>query len=158
MRGSDDFYFLRFEHRPLTPEQLDYLVRCAERAAREYRTRSLRSLCVAVLTLLRSAASGVRGVVRPLGNRAAAAASERWSAYAAWRTRRAAVRELAALDDRTLKDLGLTRSEIESVVYRQDATRVRERAIAVARRCPPAARPGTAISRRSPPSMAQDAA
>jgi uncharacterized protein YjiS (DUF1127 family) len=154
MRGSDDFYFLRFEHRPLTPEQLNYLIRCAEQAAKGYRTRILRSLGVAVMALPRSAASGVRGVVRALGNRAAAAASEGWSGYTAWRKRRAAVGELAALDDRTLKDLGLTRSEIESVVYGRDATRSRERPITAARRCPP----GAGVGRGPPSPMAKNAA
>jgi uncharacterized protein YjiS (DUF1127 family) len=32
--------------------------------------------------------------------------------FAAWRQYRAAVRELAHLDDRTLRDIGLTRSDI----------------------------------------------
>jgi uncharacterized protein YjiS (DUF1127 family) len=152
MRASDDFYFLRFEHRPLTPEQLDRLQRHAERAAKEYRARILRSLGVAALASLRSAAEGGRTIVRALGDRAAAAASRRWRAYAAWRERRAAVRELAALDDRTLKDLGLHRSEIESVVYRRDAAR------SPARRCPPAARAGARSNRRPAPSLEKSAA
>ena len=155
MHASDDFYFLRFEHRPLTPEQLDQLKRAAGRAAREHRARMLRGLGIAVLASLRSAARGVRGITRALGQRAAAVASAGWSAYAAWRERRAAVRELAALDDRTLRDLGLTRSEIEYVVGRRDSARWSERP-AQARNG--AARAVTATNRPPAPSVAKRAA
>ena len=155
MHASDDFYFLRFEHRPLTPEQLDQLKRAAERAAREHRARMLRGLGIAVLASLRSAARGVRGITRALGQRAAAVASAGRSAYAAWRERRAAVKELAALDDRTLRDLGLTRSEIEYVVGRRDSARWSERP-AQARNG--ATRAVTATNRTPAPSVAKRAA
>ena len=46
-------------------------------------------------------------------------------AYARWRERREAVRELHALDDRSLRDIGVSRSEIEWVVSSQQAARVR---------------------------------
>src|SRR5262245_26906398 len=87
MHASDDLYFLRFEHRPLTPEQLDQLKRAAGRAAREHRARMLRGLGIAVLASLRSAARGVRGIAHALGDGAAAVASAGWSAYAEWRER-----------------------------------------------------------------------
>jgi uncharacterized protein YjiS (DUF1127 family) len=154
MHASDDFYFLRFEHRPLTPEQLDQLKRAAGRAAREHRARLLRGLGIAALASLRSGVCGARAITRALGHRAAAVASAGWSAYADWRERRAAVKELAALDDRTLRDLGLTRSEIEYVVNR-DAARSSKRQ-APAR--PGAAGAGTATNRRPAPSIARRAA
>jgi uncharacterized protein YjiS (DUF1127 family) len=38
-------------------------------------------------------------------------------AYLDWRLRRATVRILTSMDDRMLRDIGMTRSEIHSVVY-----------------------------------------
>jgi len=154
MHASDDFYFLRFEHRPLSPEQLDQLKRAAGRAAREHRARLMRGLGIAALASLRSAASGVRGLMRALGHRAAATASAGWSAYADWRERRAAVKELAALDDRTLRDLGLTRSEIEYVV-RRDVARSPKRQAPARQFTAPA---GPAANRRPAPSIGKRAA
>jgi uncharacterized protein YjiS (DUF1127 family) len=154
MHASDDFYFLRFEHRPLTPEQLDQLKRSTGRTAREHRARLVRNLGIAALASLRGAARGVGRIIRWLAHRAAAIAGERWRAYADWRERRAAVKELAALDDRTLRDLGLTRSEIEFVV-RRDSARSSERQ-APARQG--AARAGTAANRRPAPSIEKRAA
>jgi uncharacterized protein YjiS (DUF1127 family) len=46
-------------------------------------------------------------------------------AYARWRERREAVRELHSLDDRSLRDIGVSRSEIEWVVSSQQAARMR---------------------------------
>ena len=46
-------------------------------------------------------------------------------AYARWRERREAVRELHALDDRSLRDIGVSRSEIEWLVSSQQPARVR---------------------------------
>jgi len=42
-----------------------------------------------------------------------------WIGYWTHRARRATVFVLHTLDDRTLKDIGMDRSEIESVVYSQ---------------------------------------
>jgi uncharacterized protein YjiS (DUF1127 family) len=48
-------------------------------------------------------------------------------AFGTWRTRRAAIAQLHALEDRDLNDIGISRSEIESVVYfgGRDPTRLR---------------------------------
>lgn len=42
-----------------------------------------------------------------------------WERFWIWKAARATVFILHALDDRTLKDLGMDRTEIESVVYGQ---------------------------------------
>lgn len=116
---TEDLYFLRFEHRPLTPEQWNLLRRSAVRRARESRAQMVRSLFGALLMSIRRAAKGGRA----LSSRAATAARRRWRSYATWRERRRAIKELGGLEDRMLKDMGLHRSEIESVIYGSDASR-----------------------------------
>ncbi len=106
MDPNDEFYFLTFEHQPLTPEQMDRLQREAVRAAKQARAQAVRRMLHAIA---RSPRAIVRYGLDTIGRW--------WTAYVGWRERRAAVKELGGLDDRTLKDLGLHRSEIESVVY-----------------------------------------
>jgi uncharacterized protein YjiS (DUF1127 family) len=43
-------------------------------------------------------------------------AAAAWSRYMAWQMRRASARILRALDDRMLRDIGLTRGEIDRAV------------------------------------------
>jgi uncharacterized protein YjiS (DUF1127 family) len=107
MCESDEFYFLRFEHRPLTPAQWNLIEQDAIRRARRERVRTLRRLFGSIARALQAVAGTLLGK-----------GAEWWSRYARWRQFRAAVRELSRLDDRALKDLGLHRSEIESVVYK----------------------------------------
>jgi uncharacterized protein YjiS (DUF1127 family) len=97
-----------FDHCKLTPEQWDALKRRATRDAQAVRTQALRDLFAVVPLALRTA--------RTLGLALRAAAARSWTRYLCWRERRAAVHELAALDDRTLRDLGIHRSEIETVI------------------------------------------
>ena len=53
----------------------------------------------------------------PLGRKVADLTRQAWSGYWTRRAERATVALLQSLNDRTLKDIGLDRSEIESVVY-----------------------------------------
>jgi uncharacterized protein YjiS (DUF1127 family) len=59
------------------------------------------------------------------GPRVAQYLRELWRAYWAHRARRASILLLSSLDDRTLADIGLARSEIESVVREKSRQRLR---------------------------------
>jgi uncharacterized protein YjiS (DUF1127 family) len=111
------------------------------RRAEAARAQALRDLAGIVLRPLRIAARAV-----------AATAGKWWRAYALRRERNAAMRELHALDDRELKDIGINRSEIWWVVSCQDDTRLRDATIAAnrSRRRDPAA--GTGMTSKPQPS------
>ncbi|MEX0810056.1 MAG: DUF1127 domain-containing protein [Dongiaceae bacterium] len=44
-------------------------------------------------------------------------AADAWTSYRAWSELRRATRHLASLDDRLLRDIGVSRSEINRMVY-----------------------------------------
>jgi uncharacterized protein YjiS (DUF1127 family) len=115
-----------FDYGNLTPEQWFELRGRIESQARAARTRALRDLLRNGIAWLRAAGNGAREAAHLAAGFLAGVPRRWWGAYAARRERRAAVRELAALDDRTLKDIGLSRSEIEYVVYGQAIGRWRE--------------------------------
>jgi uncharacterized protein YjiS (DUF1127 family) len=144
-RQEDDF-----DYRNLTPEQWDALKRRATHDAQAVRTQALHGLFGVVPRTLRA--------VRTLDRALAVAAGRCWTRYIRWRERRAAVRELAALDDRTLKDLGLHRSEIETVISGREA-RPRLGQITVLRQCESGApsRPRN-YHRASAPALGKNAA
>ena len=101
------------DNRRLTPEQWAELSHRVAREAHAARAQSLRTSLRALFGVLRR--PGVpTGLV-------AAAAREWWTAYGTWLERRRAVRALGALDDRSLKDMGMHRSEIESAVLGQSS-------------------------------------
>ena len=128
----------------LTFEQWERRKQQIVRRAEVARARALRGLVGGVLRGLRTAASAV-----------AATAGKWWRAYALRRERNAAVRELYGLDDRTLKDIGINRCEIEWVVDGEDATRLRDATIEAnrSRRRDPAA--GPSMTPRPEPSAKQ---
>ena len=125
-----------FVFNELTYEQWERRKQQIIRRAEVARAQALRGLVGAVLRGLCTAAWA-----------GAATAGKWWRAYALRRERNAAVRELHGLDDRTLKDIGINRSEIEWVVGGQDDTRLRDASIAAnrSRRRDPAAGTGTAL-------------
>jgi len=104
MRSDGDF-----DYRKLTPEQWAELKQCIMREAHAARAQSLRALYRPVLGSSRSAGIAWRYL--------SSTAGKWWAAYDAWLERKRAVRALCALDDRSLKDMGLHRFEIESVVF-----------------------------------------
>src|SRR6516225_10111012 len=107
-----------FVFNELTHDQWERRKQQIIRRAESARARALRGLLYAVLRGLRTAAWA-----------AAAAAGNWWRAHLHRRERNTAVRELRALDDRALKDIGINRSEIEWVVDGEDATRLRDATI-----------------------------
>jgi len=130
-----------FYYNGLTPDEWVKARQRIIRRAEAARARALRDLAGAVLRPVQTLATAV-----------AAVAGKWWRAYIRRRERNAAVRELHALDDRTLKDIGINRSEIESVGDRRDDTRLRDATIAAnrSRRRDPTA--GTGMTSRPQPS------
>jgi uncharacterized protein YjiS (DUF1127 family) len=136
MCDNDQFYFLRFEHRPLTPQQWEVLRQHTLRNAHRERAAAWRRTFAWIAHL-------PPRVVAALGNA--------WAAYAGWRARRNAIHELSALDDRMLRDMGLHRSEIEGVVYGGEVERGTEAKVAAVVRhseLRPAARANPAPAQR----------
>jgi uncharacterized protein YjiS (DUF1127 family) len=110
----------------LTPEQWQRARQQILSRAQAARAQALRDLASSVVHLLRAALGSGAAVAK-----AVIAKASKWlRAYALWRERKAAARELHALDDRTLKDMGVSRSEIEWVVRGPHATRLRDATIA----------------------------
>jgi uncharacterized protein YjiS (DUF1127 family) len=124
-----------FVFNELTHDQWERRRQQIIRRAEADRARALRGLVDAVRRGLRTAAGAVFAV-----------AGNWWRAYLRRRERNAAVRELRGLDDRTLRDIGINRSEIEWVVDGEDATRLRDATITAnrSRRRDPTAGAGTA--------------
>ena len=112
-----------FDYKSLPPEECDKLRKQAVRRAHLARGRALRHVIGSGVRALRAAAGAAAETV-------VTTARTWWRAYALWRERSRTVRELRALDDRTLRDIGVNRSEIEWVVYGGDATRLRDASIA----------------------------
>ena len=126
------------DYKGLTPDEWDRARQRILSRAQAARASALRELGGALLHPWQAAFASVAAIA------AAALATGRkaWGAYARWRERRVAVQELHALDDRTLRDIGISRSEIEWAVSSQEAARLRAATKAASRRqhWPPADR------------------
>jgi uncharacterized protein YjiS (DUF1127 family) len=94
----------------------------------------MRDLASGMLSIVQAAARNGRCMVSLLADRAAKLFGDSWQAYAIRRERRAAVRALSALDDRMLRDIGLGRSEIESVICDPERLMARDPAFARSQR------------------------
>ena len=88
------------------------------------RAQASHDLGDAGLRTLQAATGGGAAIIRTLAKAVLAAAGKWWRAYNIRRAHIAAARELHALDDRTLRDIGVSRSEIKwVVVHGRDAPR-----------------------------------
>jgi uncharacterized protein YjiS (DUF1127 family) len=111
MQASDeDDLWTTTAGRRLTPAEWERFKRVAIARARAARGHEARAVAGAAVAVLRAAYGSGRDAIRSLAGRAGAAVTLWWE-------RRQAVRELNRLDDRSLRDIGLNRAEIEFVIY-----------------------------------------
>ena len=122
------------DYNGLTPDEWQRARQKILSRAQAARARALREFGGAKLHPWQVVLAGAAALAAEFAAVALATAGKWWRAYARWRERRAAVRELHALDDRMLRDLGISRSEIEWVVWSQEASRVRAVTKATSRR------------------------
>jgi uncharacterized protein YjiS (DUF1127 family) len=113
------------DYRGLTPDQRQRVMQLVIRDAQAARAQAPHDLGGAGLRALQAAGGGGAAIIR-LRAKAVIAEAGKWRrTYTIRRARIAAVRELHALDDRTLGDIGVSRSEIEwVVVHSRDAPQV----------------------------------
>ena len=104
------------DYRGLTPDQRQRVTQHVIRHAQAARAQAPHHLGNAGLRTLQAAAGGGAAISRAFAKAIIAAAGKLWRAYNIRRAHIAAVRELHALDDRTLRDIGVSRSELEWVV------------------------------------------
>jgi uncharacterized protein YjiS (DUF1127 family) len=118
------------DHRQLSPRRWQKLKQDVRRRAHAARVQALRGLSGRIGLVVRRAA----GFAWALAVACVAAVHRRIRAYAIRRAHRHAIWELGRLDGRLLKDLGIHRSEVESVVYGLHRDRAPERRRAAPRR------------------------
>ena len=123
---------LRFHNwidcRGLTSDQRQRVTQHVIRHAQAARAQVPHDLGGANMRTLQAAARGGAAVIRAFAKAVITAAGKWWRAYTIRCARIAAIRELHALDDRTLRDIGLSRSEIEwvwSTAFRTGPRRTR---------------------------------
>jgi uncharacterized protein YjiS (DUF1127 family) len=118
MRANDEIDLAALYGRKLTAEQWNALRQEVLQRAQAARTQALRDV-----------ADGIRSTAAELAAAAWSLVGNWWKAHAVRRERKAAIRALAALDDRSLRDIGLGRSEIWSAVYDPERSMARNLAV-----------------------------
>jgi uncharacterized protein YjiS (DUF1127 family) len=116
MPGKNQFGLGFIDYRLLAPEQLERLKRRGMNTARQERSEALRALYKWLGAGLRRAAAGTWNAARQLAAWGVNTSAGRLYAFQAWRAHKAAIAALQTRTDRELADIGLRRSEIESVV------------------------------------------
>jgi len=134
-------HLMSLDRRNFTPERWQELRQEITHEAQIARTQATRHLFSTLPASVRHLCRAAGTIVRVLVDDVTRVFGKWWRAYAKHRECRAAVHELYALDDRSLRDIGISRSEIESVVYGADATRLLDATIAAAKCQRSAARP-----------------
>jgi uncharacterized protein YjiS (DUF1127 family) len=74
------------------------------------------------MSMISTTSAGRNSVSESIVGRLVAACKHHWVAYVTWRLERTAMAYLRSMSDRELKDLGLSRSEIEGAVVGERAT------------------------------------
>ena len=120
MLTDDEIDFAALDHRALSPHDWDVLRRRAIERAHRTRSELAKALARQLIAAIR------QGLIDAVNAGIAALAHWR-SSLAANRDDRAAIARLHALDDCALKDIGIRRTEIESIVHAHgnDDTRAR---------------------------------
>ena len=94
------------DHWSISPPELERYLRRAHQERAQMFAKLSRHAAVGLAQLVREAVT----IAGDIGRSA-------WRRIVRWHLRRAAVRDLMWLDDRLLRDIGLRRSDIHSVVY-----------------------------------------
>jgi len=126
MDEVDDLELAGLDPRRLSPEQQSELRQRLLRRAQAARGEVLRDIAYGVARTLGTALRELGSLLSALAKHAVEAGRHWWNVWKLRRQRRAAIRELQALDDHMLRDMGLGRSEIESVVGDVERLMMRE--------------------------------
>jgi len=104
MPGRDEIDLSTFDYRALTLDQINELKSAAFRRAHEEREEYLRSVARRISALLRGLWATPGGI---------------WVRYRAYRRWRNDINVLRKMSDSTLKDIGITRVDVEALAYRR---------------------------------------
>jgi uncharacterized protein YjiS (DUF1127 family) len=107
----------RADSRQLSPQQWAALEQDAARRAGAARTQAMRERLGRIADAVRAASASGRGLGRAMVAAGTATMRRSARAYATWRERRRAIGALGSLSDLALKDMGIYRCQIESLVY-----------------------------------------